>query len=238
MAQASHHQPRQPRREALLGAGSAVALHALAAWLLLHQPPTVPLQAPRILEVSLLAAPAPVAASVPAAPAEPVKAPDPPPPPTPKPVERRPAKPRPAVVKPAPPKPTDERPAPSNPAPTGAAASPAPAAPATAAAQTAASAGEPALTAPRFDAAYLNNPPPTYPPLSRRLGEQGRVLVRVFVDPSGAPAQVELRESSGHRRLDDAAAAAVRRWRFVPARRGDEPVGAWVLVPISFNLRS
>jgi protein TonB len=49
---------------------------------------------------------------------------------------------------------------------------------------------------------------------------------------------VELRESSGHPRLDDAAAAAVRRWRFVPARRGEQPVGAWVLVPISFNLRS
>lgn len=94
------------------------------------------------------------------------------------------------------------------------------------------------FVAPRFDAAYLKNPPPPYPPLSRRLGEQGRVMVRVFVDTSGAPAQIELRESSGHRRLDDAAASAVRRWRFVPARRGTEPVGAWVLVPISFNLRS
>ena len=238
MAHAIHHQPWLPRRDALLGAGSAVALHALAAWLLLHQPPTLPQQAPRILEVSLLAAPAPVAAaSVPAAPPEAVKAPDSPPP-TPKPVERRPAKPRPAVAKPAPPKPVEPRPAEQSPAPAGAAASPAPAAPATAAAQTATSAGEPALTAPRFDAAYLNNPPPAYPPLSRRLGEQGRVLMRVFVDPNGAPAQVEVRESSGHPRLDDAAAAAVRRWRFVPARRGDEPVGAWVLVPISFNLRS
>jgi protein TonB len=238
MAHAIHYQPWRPRHEALLGACSAVALHALAAWLLLHQPPTLPLQAPHLLEVSLLSAPAPIAAaSVPAAPPEAVKAPEPPPP-TPNPAPRRPAKPRPAVAKPAPPKPIEPRPAEQSPALAGAAASPTPAAPATAAAQTAASADEPALTAPRFDAAYLNNPPPAYPPLSRRLGEQGRVLVRVFVDPSGAPVQVELRESSGHPRLDDAAAAAVRRWRFVPARRGDEPVGAWVLVPISFNLRS
>jgi protein TonB len=59
--------------------------------------------------------------------------------------------------------------------------------------------------------------------MSRRLGEQGRVLVRVFVDTSGAAAQIELRESSGHPRLDDAAASAVRRWRFVPARRGAAP---------------
>lgn len=96
----------------------------------------------------------------------------------------------------------------------------------------------PPVTAPRFDAAYLNNPAPTYPPLSRRLGEQGRVLVRVFVNPNGAPTKVQLRESSGHPRLDAAAEEAVRGWRFVPARRGDEPVGAWVLVPITFNLRS
>jgi hypothetical protein len=42
MAHAIHHQPWLPRRDALLGAGSAVALHALAAWLLLHQPPRPP----------------------------------------------------------------------------------------------------------------------------------------------------------------------------------------------------
>lgn len=94
------------------------------------------------------------------------------------------------------------------------------------------------VTEPHFGAAYLNNPAPTYPPLSRRLGEQGRVLMRVFVNPNGAPTKVQLRESSGHRRLDAAAEAAVRRWRFVPARRGEYPVGAWVLVPIAFNLRS
>lgn len=94
------------------------------------------------------------------------------------------------------------------------------------------------VTEPRFDAAYLNNPTPTYPPLSRRLSEQGRVLMRVYVDPQGAPAHVELRQSSGHPRLDSAAEAAVRRWRFVPARQGSDAIGAWVLVPISFSLRS
>ncbi len=94
------------------------------------------------------------------------------------------------------------------------------------------------IQAPRFDADYLDNPAPAYPALSRRLGEQGRVLLRVFVNADGSAAQVEIRESSGFERLDRAAREAVARWRFVPARQGDRPVAAWVLVPISFNLRS
>jgi protein TonB len=40
---------------------------------------------------------------------------------------------------------------------------------------------------PRFDAAYLNNPKPSYPPLARRLGEEGRVTLRVHVTPDGLP---------------------------------------------------
>jgi len=91
---------------------------------------------------------------------------------------------------------------------------------------------------PRFDAAYLNNPAPQYPAVSRRLGEQGKVLLRVHVDPQGVPTTVTLGTSSGHDRLDAVALETVRRWRFVPARRGEEPVSAWVVVPIVFHLRS
>lgn len=94
------------------------------------------------------------------------------------------------------------------------------------------------LIEPRFNADYLNNPAPAYPALSRRMGEEGRVTLRVFVNEQGLPAQVQIRTSSGHERLDDAASATVRHWKFVPARRGETPVGAWVLVPISFSLRS
>lgn len=95
----------------------------------------------------------------------------------------------------------------------------------------------PALTPPRFDAAYLDNRAPDYPPLSRRLGEQGRVVLRVWVDTDGAAREVQLHASSGYPRLDEAAVAAVKRWRFVPARRGDMPVAEWVRVPIPFVLR-
>ncbi len=89
---------------------------------------------------------------------------------------------------------------------------------------------------PRFDAAYLRNPEPDYPALSRRLREQGRVILRVLVSPEGVPQQLELRTTSGHARLDQAALEAVRRWRFLPARRGTEPLPAWVLVPLTFSL--
>lgn len=93
------------------------------------------------------------------------------------------------------------------------------------------------LTAPRFDADYLSNPAPAYPPLSRRRGEQGRVLLRVLVSAQGTAHEVQLRSGSGFERLDAAAIDAVRQWRFVAARQGDEAVAAWVIVPISFTLR-
>ncbi|MBL8423926.1 MAG: energy transducer TonB [Candidatus Accumulibacter phosphatis] len=90
----------------------------------------------------------------------------------------------------------------------------------------------------RFDAAYLHNPKPVYPVASRRLGEEGRVLLRVRVSAQGLPAEVDVKQSSGFPRLDEAARAAVERWRFVPARRGTEAVEASVLVPLQFSLDS
>ena len=92
------------------------------------------------------------------------------------------------------------------------------------------------IVLPRFDADYLRNSAPAYPSLSRRMGEQGRVLVRVVVRPDGMPDSVVLRQSSGSQRLDEAALDAVRRWRFVPARQGSTPVTAAVIIPIVFSL--
>ena len=94
-----------------------------------------------------------------------------------------------------------------------------------------------AISPARFDADYLQNPPPAYPALSRRMGEEGKVVLRVFVEPTGRPSQIEIKTGSGSSRLDQAAQEAVWRWKFVSARRGDEVIGAWVLVPIVFNLR-
>ena len=90
---------------------------------------------------------------------------------------------------------------------------------------------------PRFDADYLDNPKPVYPSLARRMGEQGRVVLRVQVAANGLPTEVVLHASSGSERLDQAALDTVRRWKFVPARLGDEAVAASVLVPIVFSLK-
>ena len=95
-----------------------------------------------------------------------------------------------------------------------------------------------AVVPPRFDADYLDNPAPPYPLLSKRLREEGTVLVRVYVEASGLPARVKLKKSSGYRRLDGVALDTVQQWRFVPARQGSAAVAGWVVVPISFSLRS
>jgi protein TonB len=89
---------------------------------------------------------------------------------------------------------------------------------------------------PSSDAAYLNNPRPSYPALSRRLGEQGKVVVRVLIGVDGKAQQAEIRSSSGYDRLDQAALATVRSWRYVPGTRGGVPEAMWFNVPINFVL--
>jgi protein TonB len=89
---------------------------------------------------------------------------------------------------------------------------------------------------PRFDADYLSNPAPAYPPVSRRNGEQGTVRLRVLVSAEGTALEVEVAHSSGYPRLDSAARQAVRQWRFVPARQGAQAISDWVVVPIDFKL--
>ncbi|MFM0735384.1 energy transducer TonB [Paraburkholderia sediminicola] len=159
------------------------------------------------------------------------------PPPTPQPVKQQPQLPRPLTRAPA------SKPAPAvgplvtpspqttTPADTATAHIPAPVAPAPAAPP-----APVAETAPIGNAAYLHNPAPDYPPIAQDQGWEGRVLLRVHVLPNGKPDSVDIRISSGRKMLDDAAVAAVRRWSFVPAKRGEEAVDGWVNVPIDFKL--
>ena len=89
---------------------------------------------------------------------------------------------------------------------------------------------------PSSDADYLNNPRPPYPPLSKRLGEQGKVVVRVQIGTDGTALAAEIATSSGYDRLDQAALATVRRWRYVPGKRNGVPETMWFNVPIHFVL--
>lgn len=224
----------------------AVALHAAGLYWLAEQKETPIVNAPAVavtMTAQWLVAPAPdpAAAAVRTPVAEPVK---------PKPV----AKPRPTVERPTTkPQPADVRPAPQpqaqpDAAPVLDAASSTQTQPAVPAAlpeatATAALAAGPAAVeveevAARFDAAYLNNPEPTYPLASRQRGEQGTVRLRVMVKADGMAQSVEIAQSSGYVRLDRAAQNVVQKsWRFVPAKYKGVPVAGSVIVPISFHLQ-
>ncbi|MBH8851468.1 energy transducer TonB, partial [Pseudomonas aeruginosa] len=85
-------------------------------------------------------------------------------------------------------------------------------------------------------AGYLHNPAPEYPALAMRRGWEGTVLLRVHVLASGSPSEIQVQKSSGREALDQAAVKAVKRWSFVPAKRGDKAEDGWVSVPIDFKL--
>ena len=85
--------------------------------------------------------------------------------------------------------------------------------------------------------AYATATPPAYPIQALRAGIQGTVLLKVLVDPTGKPVQVIIAHSSGSRLLDDAALRHVlAAWRFHPAIRGGQPIKAWAVVPVRFDL--
>lgn len=92
------------------------------------------------------------------------------------------------------------------------------------------------VSLPSMDADYLNNPAPPYPRMSRRMGEQGTVMVRVFINTEGRAEKAEIRTSSGYVRLDDTALETVKRWRYVPGTRAGVPEAMWFNVPIRFVL--
>jgi periplasmic protein TonB len=89
-----------------------------------------------------------------------------------------------------------------------------------------------------FNAAYLNNPKPLYPKISKRLGEEGIVLLKVRVLADGTAGSVSLLKSSDFDRLDQSALEAVKQWKFVAAKQGDKNIESWVSVPIAFKLDS
>jgi len=80
------------------------------------------------------------------------------------------------------------------------------------------------------------NPRPPYPALSKRWGEQGQVRVRVWVSADGRASQGGIAQSSGHRRLDEAALNTVLRWRFSPGMVNGLEQPMWVEVPVEFVL--
>lgn len=95
----------------------------------------------------------------------------------------------------------------------------------------------PALPRRVSEPAPLSTPRPEYPRLSRRAGEEGSVLCRLQLGADGNVLGVEVVESSGHPRLDQAALQALAGWRFEPRREDGAPVAARILHRVTFRLR-
>ncbi|MEJ8835175.1 energy transducer TonB [Ramlibacter sp. AN1133] len=227
----------------LLVAGSVLVLHVGAVWalqsglvrravdsvvpetimavLIEPEPPQV-VTPPKAVETPL---PPPVAHKV---------AKHEPPPPAPLPAPQPVAKPTPAPAPEAPlAAPTQVALAPIT-QPVAEAAPPAPPAPVVVA--KAAPAAPVPVELPSTDAEYLQNPKPAYPAISRKLREQGKVVVDVLIAADGSAQQAKVQASSGFDRLDAAALATVQRWRYVPGKKGGVATAMWFSVPINFVL--
>lgn len=85
---------------------------------------------------------------------------------------------------------------------------------------------------------YLQPPAPEYPSLSRRLGEEGRVTLRVLVNEMGRPTRADILKSSGSQRLDEAARQAVLRAVFKPHIEDGRATTVYAIVPIAFYLNN
>lgn len=89
---------------------------------------------------------------------------------------------------------------------------------------------------PSSDAAYLNNPHPVYPRISKRLGEQGKVILSVLIDIDGTARNVQIKQTSGFQRLDEVAVETVKKWRYVPGKISGTPQSMLFNIPINFVL--
>jgi len=77
---------------------------------------------------------------------------------------------------------------------------------------------------------------PIYPAISRRIGEQGQVKLRVELDETGKITYARVVESSGYKRLDDAGLAAIKSWQCNAITRDGKPASAIALQPFEFIL--
>lgn len=141
-----------------------------------------------------------------------------------------PAKPLPPVTKPVPMQQPESAPAEAEPSPEPPSAAP----PSSPVAQAAA----PAIALPKTISGveYIQAPRPDYPPLSRRSGEEGKVLLRILINERGRPEKVEIQRSSGFDRLDEAARQSALRALFKPHMEDGRPVAVYTTVPIDFQL--
>lgn len=79
---------------------------------------------------------------------------------------------------------------------------------------------------------------PVYPDAERKSGVEGTVILAVDISAAGAVAGAKVdKPVDGHPAFSDAAVAAVKQWRFEPARLDGKPVDITVKIPVKFTLQ-
>jgi len=84
---------------------------------------------------------------------------------------------------------------------------------------------------------YAENPKPVYPQEARKKRYEGEVILRVEILQNGRVGQIDVKKSSGYGLLDHSALAAVRQWKFIPAKKGEKAISLWVNIPVKFQLQ-
>lgn len=112
----------------------------------------------------------------------------------------------------------------------------APPAPAAMRAETPPASYQPASLPPEHGSCSARGVERHYPALLRERGVQGQVLLRVQVNEQGRAAEVQVQGGSGWRLLDEAARQIAMACPYLPARRGEQRLAAWVEYPIRFAL--
>ncbi|MFT3719518.1 energy transducer TonB [Pseudorhodoferax sp.] len=233
MASSTYPPPSGLSRNTVI-VGSVIALHAAALWALQNG------LLQRAVEVIV---PVEILSQF----VEPPRPTPPPPPPVPAPpqqqVKKPEVRPKPPKLPPAPQPMAIKDPTPAPAAPVGVVEPPAPlppieqpVAPAPPAPPPPAPPAPPQIQMPSSSASYLQNPSPVYPAISRRLGEQGKVIVRVLIGTNGQPERAEVKRSSGFERLDRAALDYVMKCRYVPGKVNGVVQAMWYEAPVNYVL--
>jgi protein TonB len=83
-----------------------------------------------------------------------------------------------------------------------------------------------------------SKPPPRYPRELLQKKKGGKVIVLVTVDERGVVANASVKESSGHRELDQAALNAAKRWKFKPGIKGGRKAVMTARIPFTFRVKT
>jgi protein TonB len=100
-------------------------------------------------------------------------------------------------------------------------------------------------TGPRVKFIPYDDPPvarspinPVYPEIAQEAGIEGTVIVQAFINAKGVVEETIVLKGVPNTGLDEAAAEAIRKTRFKPAKQRDRPVGVWISIPVHFTLKN